>query len=162
MGIGGKKLSEYWPVIKFPFYVLLAYYVLGFITAFIDLDIYFKIFSAWAALGLNIVVFGYAGWSAVEDHNFEIKNAAWSGAVLGMISSVVVAVISILAIYIVPGVLEAAVNRALAAGSEGVTADMLRTITVVMAYVNLILGPIINGLIGAGIAAIGGLIGKKL
>jgi hypothetical protein len=161
MDIGGKDFKFYWSIIEFPFYLLLIWTLGAFIISIFSFSLYLSIFSWYSNLVVSLAVFGIAGWSAVKDHKAGVKESAWSGAILGIIIGLVSAVTSILMIYLVPAVVDYSLQQALKSGAE-ISREMLVTVSRIGAFASLITSPLINGLIGAGIAAVAGLIAKSV
>ena len=156
MKIGGKDFKFYWNIIEFPFYLLLVWTLGAFIISMFSFSLYLSIFSWYSGLIVSLALFGIVGWSAVKDHKATIKESAWAGAVLGAMIGVVSAVVSILIVYLVPAFIDYSLQQALNSGAQ-VSRDMLITISKVSSFISLITAPLINGLIGAAIAAVAGL-----
>ena len=159
MKIGKKELSFYWKIIKLPVYVLIGWSVLAFIVALASFSLYTSIFSSFASWILTIVVFGFIGWTTVKDHKEQVGTAAWAGAIAGVISGVVGAVIGIVMFYLVPDMIEIALQQAAQAGAN---TDALIGIMKIWVFAGLIMGPIFNAIIGSIISLIAGFIAKKV
>lgn len=156
MQFAGKDFSHYWKIIKIPTYVLVGWSLLGIIIAIASFPLYISIFSSSASWLLMLAVFGFIGWTAVKDFKQTTKIAAWSGALAGAVSGLIGAVLSILMVYFVPSVILYAASQA------GVDPASIQDIMKIGVYLGLITGPLISGLLGAGISAIAALIAKKV
>lgn len=161
MKISGKELGFYWKIIEFPFYLLLLWTLAGFAVSILSFSLYLSIFSWYSSVIVSLAAFGLAGWSAVKEYKASIKESAWSGAVLGAMIGVVSAVISILMIYYVPAIIDYSLQQALKSGAQ-VSREMIESFSRIGAFAGLVTGPLFNGLIGAGLAALSGLIAKKV
>jgi len=153
-----KSFSYYWKCIKIPIYILLGWYLAAIITAKVSMDLYISIFSGWGGALLVFLLFGFSGYMIVADHKGKPKNAAWTGALVGIIGGFAGALVGILMVFIAPEMIEFAVKSAVA---QGAPEDLVRTMMGIMSYVQLIVSPLINGLLGALFGWIGGLIAKK-
>ena len=158
MKFGGKEFSDYWAIIKIPTLVLIAWAVLGFIFSIISFSLYQTIFSSVAGWILTIAVFSFIGWTTVKDHKGTVGIAAWGGALSGVIAGFIGAIIAILMFYFVPAFSQLAIAQATAQGAD---VAMVRNFMAIGIFIGLITGPLINGLVGAAISAIAGLIAKK-
>ena len=156
MKFAQKEFSDYWKIIKIPTYILIAWSVLGFIISIISFSLYTTIFSSLASWLLIIAVFGFIGWTTVKDHKEGVKISAWGGALAGIISGFIGAIIGIFMFYLVPEVIQAAIVQA---GADPAVVQGAMKIGI---YISLITGPLISGIIGAVIAAIAALIAKKI
>ncbi|MBU1976047.1 MAG: hypothetical protein KKG59_06610 [Nanoarchaeota archaeon] len=159
MKFAKKEFSFYWKIIQIPVYILVLWSLAGLFTAKYALDSYLKVFgSPWAA-AIGIAVYAIVGYLAVADHKFNIKLAAWAGALTGIISAFIGAIIGIILLTWVPEITENAVQQAI---EQGAPEEIIRGFMTIGAYVQLVLGPLFSGLLAAGVAAIGGLIAKKV
>lgn len=159
MKIGQKDFAQYWEIIKTPTLVLIVWSVLGLIVSLISFSLYMKIFSSIAGWVISIAMLAFAGWIAVKDHKENIGVAAWSGALTGAIAGFVGAIISIIMFYTVPQLYELAIQSVV---SQGIDAETVRSMLSITIYIGLITGPLISGVVGAILAAITGLIAKKV
>jgi len=153
-----KDFSYYWKCIRIPIYILMGWYLAAIIVAKLSMDLYISIFSGWGGGLLVFLLFGFSGYMIVADHKGKPKNAAWAGALVGVIGGFAGAVVGILLALIAPEMIEYAVKTAVA---QGAPEDLVRTMVGIMSYVQLILSPVINGLLGALFGWIGGLIARK-
>ena len=161
MKIAGKDFGFYWKIIEFPFYLLLLWVVASFVVSFVNFSLYLSIFSGYSGWIVSIAVFGIVGWVAVKDHKAKVSESAWCGAVLGVIIGFIGAVLGIVMAYAVPGLVDFSLQAALSQGAQ-VSRDMISTMVIIGSFVGLVTGPLFNGLIGAGIAALSGFIAKKV
>lgn len=161
MKIAGKEFDFYWKIIKIPFYLYAAWILLSYAFSIFDFSLYISIFSGYSGYIIAIAVFAFVGWTAIKEHKTSIRETAWCGAVLGVIAGILGGVVGILSVYTVPGILEFSLQRASEAGSS-VSADVMRSMIMIGSFIGLVVGPIINGLIGAAISSITGLIAKKI
>jgi Na+/serine symporter len=154
-----KDLNYYWKIIKYPLVAYIVWMVAGFVVSLISFSLYMSIFGSFAGYAVIILVMGIAGYTAVADHKGGIKHAAWSGALIGIIGGFIGAIISIIMAYAVPELLEMSVTAAVEQGAE---AGMVEKFVMIGMYINLVLGPLIYGVIGAIISSIGGWISKLI
>lgn len=160
MKFGEKEFFYYWKIIKIPTYVLIAWSVLGLILGIVSFSLYASIFSPAVGYILMIAVFGFIGWMTIKDYKGTVKIAAWAGALAGAITGFIGAIIGILMFYFVPEVINYAIMQA--AQQPGVDMAAVQSFMEMGIYIGLITGPLVSGLIGAGIAAIAALIAKKV
>lgn len=161
MNIAQKEFRDYWRVMKIPFMILALFSIAGLVYAYIDYKAYIGLFGGWTGYIISILVFGYLGWSSVKDYKFSVRQAAWSGAILGVIAGLFGAVLSVIMMFTVPGLLDFTVRQAIASGASAAQTDMIKTTVKIVTFAGLILGPLINALIGAAISSLGGFIGAK-
>ena len=158
MKFAKKDFSYYWNCIKFPVFILLAWYIAAMIFAMISLDLYMSIFSGWAGTILLLLLYAFSGYMIVADHKGSVKNAAWAGALVGMIGGLAGALLGIIMLYLAPHIIDVAIRQAV---TQGAPEDLTRTMISIMSFVQIVISPAINGLIGALFGWIGGLIGKR-
>lgn len=158
MKFANKEFKDYWKIIKVPTYVLIAWSVLGFIISIISFSLYTTIFSPLASWFLMLAVFGFLGWTTIKDHKETTKIAAWSGALAGIISGFVGAILSIVMINFVPAALQLALAQVSQGGATQISEGFIKIAT----YFSLITGPLFSAIIGAIIAVIAALIAKKI
>ncbi|MBW2991603.1 hypothetical protein KY345_00105 [Candidatus Woesearchaeota archaeon] len=161
MKFADKEFRFYWNIIEFPFYLLLLWTLTSFVISYISFSLYLAIFSWYSNLMVSVVVFGIVGWSAVKDHKASNKECAWSGALLGVIIGLVGAVTGIIMVYTVPAIIDFAVQNALNQGAQ-VSRDMIESMTRIGSFIGLVTGPLVNGVVGAVMAVVSGLIARKV
>lgn len=156
MKFANKEFSEYWKFIKVPTYVLIAWGTLSLIAGIISFSLYSTIFSPLAGVILTLAVFGFIGWTTVKDHKQGVRISAWAGALAGIISGFVGAILGIFMFYLVPEVIQATIAQA---GTEAAAIESFLKIGI---YIRLITGPLFSGIFGAIISAITAFIAKKV
>jgi len=156
MKFANKEFKEYWEIIKIPTYILIAWGVLAFIISIISFSLYVTIFSPLSSWLLTIIIFGFIGWTTIKDHKQTVRIAAWSGALAGIISGFIGAILGILMFYFVPQVIQAAIAQ------SGANPELIQDFMKMGIYIGLVTGPLFSGLIGAAISAISALISKKV
>lgn len=163
MKFGEKDFSFYWKIIKWPLIILTLWNIASLIASIISFQTYQNIFSSSANLIISIALFGIVGYLTVKDYKGGIKNSAWAGATLGVIAGFIGGIIGVLIVILVPAVMTTTVNLAIAS-AKGAAVDrtMIENVIRITTYLGIIISPVIYGLIGAFISAIGGLTGKKL
>ena len=159
MEFGGKKFEFYWKIIQGPLYVLVGWNLIGFIVACFSYQTYMNIFSSLSGLVLSILIFGFIGWTAIKDYQGEIKHGAWSGALTGVISGLIGAVLSIGMFYLVPEMMQQSLTLAV---QKGAPAETVKTFMQIGIFFNLLLAPLISGVIGALISVIASLIAQTV
>ncbi len=159
MKFAEKEFSDYWKIIKIPTLILIGWSVLGFIISVVSFSLYATIFSPLAGWLLTIIIFGFIGWTVIKDHKEGVKIAAWAGALSGAISGFVGASISILMFYLVPEIIEAAMQQVAQAGGDIAAVQSFMAIGV---FIGLITGPLVYAIIAAIISTIAALIAKKV
>lgn len=161
MEFAGKDFKFYWDIIEFPFYLGIIWIIASTVTAIFSFSLYLSIFSWYSNLIIFLAIFGFIGWRAVKERKTGLKEAAWAGAIAGVLIGLISAVISIVLVNFFPQILEFYVQQALQISSEA-PADFLRSAIKIQAYVGLITGPLINAIIGAVASTLTGLVAKKI
>ncbi|MCP3682577.1 MAG: hypothetical protein GY861_07805 [bacterium] len=164
MELAGKSFSNYWKIIKIPTLILIAWSVLGFITALVSFSLYSSIFNPIAGWILIFAVFGFIGWHTVKDHKGGVGTAALGGAITGVIAGLIGGIVAILMMYFVPAIIDVTVQQAMQqmqAQGQAASREQIEGWIKFGSYISIVIAPVINALLGAGIAAIGALIGKR-
>jgi hypothetical protein len=159
MELSGKKFIYYWNIIKYPLYVISGWYILGLIFAVISFETYLQVFSNISGIILSVLVAAFAGWSTIKDFKGEVRYAAWSGALLGVISGLVSSIIALIMFFGIPQMMTQAIQ---AATAQGAPSDVAAQFIKLGIFIGLLLGPIVSGLFGALISVISGFIAKKI
>jgi len=154
-----KDFSYYWNIIKIPLFVLIGWSVLAVIVAKMSTYWHQSIFGTWQGLVVQLIVFGFIGYTIIAEHKGSVKQSAWAGAITGVIAGFVGAILAVIMFYLVPQIYELSINQAVA---QGAPAELVRNIIRIGLYTGFITGPLFAGLIGAAISAISGVVTKKL
>jgi len=155
------KKTNYWPAIKVPFWILVAWAVAGLIIANISFSTYMSVFGQWAALLLTVAVFAFLGYTAVKDHKLPKGDIFKAGALCGALSGLVGAVVGVIMINTVPQLTEYSVTMAVEKAGSAVDTAMVESWIKIGAYIQLIIGPVISAAIGGVISWITALIVKN-
>ena len=161
MKIADKEWSYYWHIIMIPVLILVLWNVAAFVVAYYSYSTYKSIFSGYSGLVLALAMYAFVGWTTVKDHKGTVKNGAWAGAVTGVLVGLIAAIINLLMVSMVPMIVQEAVAAALKQGTAGINAARVQEFMMLGLYFGLLIGPLINGAIGALVGAIGALVGKK-
>jgi len=145
MKFGDKDFEYYWKIVKVPFFILIGWNILSLIVAKISIQQYYSIFGGYSSLVLGILVYAFVGWTIVADHKGSVANGFWGGAVLGVISGFVAAVIGILTIHLVPDVVEPSISQMV---SSGMAEETARQFIQVGTYINLVINPLVAFILG--------------
>ncbi|MCF7798528.1 hypothetical protein K9M74_01350 [Candidatus Woesearchaeota archaeon] len=154
-----KPVSYYWDYFKLPFFIMLGWTVLGSILAFVDFATYQSIFTPLVGIIVQVLLFGFAGFTLYEDaKDATLGHATWSGALTGVSIGFISAVVSLILLFTLPAMSQVIVNQAAA---KGVTLsasqiDMMKYLS----FTSLISAPIVSGLLGAACGVVGGLVAK--
>lgn len=159
MKFAGKNFSFYWGIIKIPVAILVLWSIVGFIAAKFYYATYKSTFSGSAGLIISVLVFAFVGMCTARDCKGTVKQAAWAGALTGIIAGFVGAIVGWLTITFVPQLVEDAVAMAVQSkASEAI----VRSFITLSTYLGFITGPLFDGLIGAGVAALSAFIACKI
>ena len=158
MEFADKDFSYYWKVIKIPFILLVAWSVVAIIVAKLSLYWYQSIFSGTTGIIFQIAVFSFIGYAIITENKGDPRNSVWAGVLTGVLAGLAGAILSLIAINFVPELIEQSVTQAVAQGLSEATVRQMITIGM---YFGFITGPLINGILGALVSGIAGLITKK-
>lgn len=139
-------------------FVFAGWSLLTLISAIWLEDIYYSVFTTWPSLVVTLAIFSFVGYEVQDQWGFSSNSAkagAWAGALAGFIG----AVVGLLVIYFAPHILEASVQQAVAQGAD---AAFVMQWAKVGGYINLVLAPLFDALIGAAVAALSGWIASKV
>lgn len=155
-----KESLSLFDLILIPSGILIAYTVLiSSIQSWIySLSEQFQIGISILGIFLQISIFAYIGFKLTESKIQKSSLSFFAGFVSGAIVSFVGAIIGILSLYFFPSNYSYAIDLIL---QQGVTEEVALTSLQFAAGINLVLGPIITGLIGGIISWISFLIFKK-
>jgi Na+-driven multidrug efflux pump len=104
---------------------------------------------------VTLFIFGFVGYNVSKAKDVKAaKVGAWTGVIMGLFS----AVLGIISFYAFP---DRIIQALAAAAKQGVSSATTMSFLQIGIYVNLILSPLIFGLIGALLAWLGFLIFKK-
>ena len=151
------KQDHLWDIIKLPIFVLALFSIL---TSFLPSTIYNlqKNILSFLSILISLGAFGYIGYRAVKIKNetkFALKAGAYAGAIIGFIG----AVLGLILIYIFPDRVTDVISQV--ASTSKLEYGFVKSLMAITAWVNLILGPVFNGLVGAVFSWISALIFKK-
>jgi len=151
------KVDHLWEIIRVPLFILIVYSIL---TSFLPSDIYnSKTFPLWIINSLvSLFSFGYVGYKSIKIMNnskFAIKAGAYTGAILGLIG----AILGLVLVYFFPERFESVFIEM--SNSLHLEKSIIKYVFKIISWINLIIGPIFNGLIGALISWLSALIFKK-
>jgi hypothetical protein len=158
MEFAKKEFSYYWKIIMFPLFLLIGWSILGIIIASFSVEWYFSIFGQWQGLVIQVMAFGFIGYCIVAEHKGEVRHSAWGGAITGALLGLVGAILSLIAYYFIPQIIQASLSQA---AQQGISMDQLMEFAKIGLYAGFITGPLFGGLIGAGISAIAGAIANR-
>jgi hypothetical protein len=159
MKFAEKKFSYYWDIVKVPIIILVLWSFAGLVMALFYYDEYRSTFSTAAGLIISLLCYSFVGYLCSKDCKGKVKHAAWSGAITGSVSGFIGAFVGLLSVSFVPRIIDDAVLIAVQNGAPAATA---RSMIEISTYLGFVTGPLFGGLIGAGVAAIAGLIACKL
>lgn len=116
--------------------------------------------TAISILGLllQVSIFSYIGFKLAENKIKKASLSFFAGLVSGAVVAFVGAIIGLISLYFFPSSYEYAIELML---QQGITNEVAWTSLQIASSINLIIGPIINGLIGGIISWISFLIFKK-
>ena len=154
-----KNFSYYFKVIRFPLLFLILWSIVSVVVAKYAIQMHSSIFGTWQGLVVQLIVFGFIGYCIVAEHKGDVKQSAWAGAITGVITGFIGAILALVAYYLVPQFYEVSISQAVSAGAS---ADMVTGFIRIGLYIGFITGPLFSGLIGAGISAVSGLVTKKI
>ena len=151
------KADHLWEIIKIPIFVMGLYSIL---TSFLPLDISnSKIFPLWlVSLLISLFSFGYIGYKAIklkQETKFALKAGAYAGAIVGFIG----AVLGLILIYFFPDRFAQTIYEI--SKSTNIDASLIKSLLVLISWINLVTGPVFNGLFGALLSWLSALIFKK-
>lgn len=160
MDFADKPFSFYWPYIRVPTLILVLWGLAAFVLSLISLDLYYSIFTSLNGIIVQVAVLSYVGFTIIDKCKKKAtpSHSAWGGALTGAMAGFAGAIFGILTIYLVPGILDVAIQQAVAQGAD---AGMVQAMAKIGTWVSLITGPLFGGLIGALVAWISGLISRK-
>ena len=149
-----------------PFILLVVWNLAGLVIAFANPAI--MLHGSMQTIGwiVMLAAYGYVGWSAVRKHEATIAQGTWAGTFCGLLEGLAGGIIGLMIIFLVPDFVQIMVsqtNAKIAAANPSApsfTMEQMEKWMVFGAVAGLILGPIIQGLIGAGVAALAGVIAK--
>ena len=156
-----KPVSYYWDYFKLPFYILLAWSVIGAILAFINFTTYQSIFTPLIGVIVQVLLFGFAGFTLYEEaKDANLGLATWSGALMGVFMGFIGAIISLVLMFTLPAMTDVIVQQAAAKGVTLTASqiDMMKYLS----FTSLISAPIVSGLFGAVCGLAGGAVAKLL
>lgn len=159
MKFGDKDFKFYWPIIKVPFYILLAWTFAAIIIGKISISLYFSIFSGYASLLLQVAVYAFIGYSVIADHKGTPGISMWSGIITGVLLGLIGGVLGIFTPFLAPELIDASVEQAV---SQGAPEDTVRTWIQISSYIGVLIGPIIGAIFGAIVSGISGVISNKM
>jgi hypothetical protein len=107
---------------------------------------------------IGLALFFIAGMFAARD-----SGRTGTGSIAGLIAGLVGGLVGAIAAIIILVTLPTSVFQTVTTNNPGtnISADQLRTITIVAGVIGAVIGLLINAGIGAGLGALGGLIGKN-
>jgi len=94
--------------------------------------------------GIMIGIFGYLGYSMKKEG--EGDSAGKYGAILGVVTGIVGAVLALILFYFVPGSMNEAINQAVQKGGD---IEMIKSVIKITLWASLVFGPAISAGIGA-------------
>jgi len=159
MEFAKKDFSYYWIIIRLPLLALVLWSILSVIIARFAIQWHSSIFGTWQSMIIQLIVFGFIGYTIIAEHKGEVRHSAWGGAITGVIVGFIGAILALIAFYFVPQMYEAGIQQAVAQGAPEAT---VRSFMKLGLYIGFVTGPLFSGLIGAGISAIAGVITKKV
>ena len=159
MRFAGEGVEFYWSIIRVPLLILVGWHVVSLMAGIFWFDAVYKEVFANSLVGnvVPLALFVIAGYLAVAEHGAGNGQAAWSGALTGLLGGAAAAVVGVLAIKFTP-LLEWSVEQALAqaaASGETMGRETMRGMTRVFMTIGLALSPVFSALIGA-LAGLGG------
>ncbi|MBN1156319.1 hypothetical protein JXA85_01780 [Candidatus Woesearchaeota archaeon] len=155
-----KAFSDYWKVIRIPFFVLFGWSFAALVVELISFDTYVSIFGSWSGLILSVAVFAFLGYTAVKDYGFGQKETAKAGALCGAFAGIAGAILGIVAMFVAPQLMDYALSAAMERAPT-VDPDMMASMIKIQTYLGVIIAPIINAGIGALLAWITSLVVKR-
>jgi hypothetical protein len=151
------KVDHLWEIIKIPIFILVVYSIL---TSFLPSDIYTsETFPLWIISSLvSLFSFGFIGYKSIKILNspkFALKAGAYAGVIIGIIG----ALLGLVLIYFFPSRFFSTIYDL--SKSTNLDRALIRTSLIILAWINLILGPLFNGLIGAFLSWLSALIFQR-
>jgi len=150
---GGKEFNYYWQFIKYPLTVYILWIVAGFIVSLYSYSTYLSVFGQIPGTVVMVATMVIPGYLAVADFKGSVKHSAWGSALIGVFVGFLAAIVGILMAYFVPEIIQASVSAAVEQGAEP---EMISKFVMIGMYINLVIGPLIYGAVGAIIGAAGG------
>ena len=145
MALAGKNFGYYWNIFKIPFFVLVLWIILGLILALSAWDTYRSIFTGIPNWIITIAAFAFIGYTTIKDHKGGLANAFWAGALCGIFIGLIAGIVGLIMVYTVPALTDMAIAEAV---RKGATEASVRGFIEIGAYIGLVTGPLINGIIG--------------
>ena len=158
MKLSGKDFPYYWKMIRWPFYFLVFWSLAGFVVSYISFNSYQTVFGN-AGFVLGIAVFAILGYLAIADHKAKVREAAWAGMLCGIFIGLISGILGAVLMFTNTALFDLALAQVVA---SGLAEDMATGILKYGSLFGIITGPIMNGALGAGGAALAGFIARKI
>ncbi len=155
-----QKSKQFFSLLIFPLLIFTAWYLVSLVTSFINFNLYLSFFSGLPAWLLILLIYSILGWTLVEDHNKRILDAVKLAMILGVIVGMIGAITGIIMIKTNPAIMDYAMQQ-FAKYNYQFSNEEIQTQVMIGGYIGFISGPIINAVLGAGLAALGGFVAKK-
>lgn len=156
-----KKIVSLFEIILIPSAILIAYTIL---TTTLQKWIYLTSSQVQTSLSIfgiffQIACFGYIGFKLTKMNIKKTSLSFVAGLVSGIIVSFIGAIIGIISVYFFPSTYSSVMNMLL---EQGFSREIILLNLQVASWINLILGPIVLGIIGAVVSWISFLIFRNI
>lgn len=132
--------------------------ILSLIFQKFDQEIARLVFGSGPTIAILVLAFCWIGYTVIDEKDGCCGAAAKSGAWLGALFGFVAAILGIIALYVMPEFYDEAIKQSV---SQDAPEDLMRQLIEIGTYINLVLLPLIYGLLGAVISSLVALITKK-